>query len=153
MNARIHIAIRGVVQGVGFRPFVFLQARELELKGYVCNNEEGVVILVSGEDAEVRKFYRRLLEGPPPVARITDHRMEEFAPAPFTDFEIRPSQKNSKLNLQLTPDFGICEKCAAEIEDLGNRRFAYPFTTCVHCGPRSTRTSCTTASIRLPASP
>jgi len=130
------IVISGQVQGVGFRPFVFLQARELGLKGYVCNNEEGVVILASGEDAEVSKFYKHLLEGPPPVARITDHRMEEVAPAPFTDFEIRPSKKNSKLNLQLTPDFGICEKCAGEIEDAGNRRFAYPFTTCVHCGPR-----------------
>ncbi|MGB5497296.1 MAG: carbamoyltransferase HypF [Maribacter sp.] len=130
------ILISGSVQGVGFRPFVYALARQFNLKGTVSNNEEGVIIYTSGQKKSILSFYKKLIKGPPKVSRINHHTLQEIDFITFEDFQIIPSQKGGQLNLPLTPDFGICDMCKNEISDQGNRRYGYPFTTCVNCGPR-----------------
>ncbi|MDX1314198.1 MAG: carbamoyltransferase HypF, partial [Eudoraea sp.] len=130
------VIITGQVQGVGFRPYVYVLARKYALAGTVSNNEEGVIIYLTGEENDIHSFVSELVENPPKVSRINSHFLEEIELQPFEDFQIIPSQKGSRLNLQLTPDFAICPDCAAEIKDPENRRYYYPFTTCVNCGPR-----------------
>ena len=130
------IAIGGRVQGVGFRPFVNKLANTMGLLGYVSNNEDGVVIMVSGESDTIYHFYKDLLENPPPLARIKTQHYIEVNYCNFDSFTIVPSQTERKLNLALTPDFGICPECRVEILDPLNRRFQYAFTTRVNCGPR-----------------
>ncbi|MEN8186629.1 MAG: carbamoyltransferase HypF [Bacteroidota bacterium] len=130
------INIEGIVQGVGFRPFVFALANEFDLKGTVSNNENGVVIFLSGSENNIQSFYQILTQNPPPVSKIKNSKIHEISFQNFKDFKIIPSSKTGKLNLTLTPDFAICEDCKKEIKDPDNRRFNYPFTTCVNCGPR-----------------
>ena len=136
MSVTFKISISGQVQGVGFRPFVFNLAQRYELKGTVSNNEEGVIIYINGDQSSVEAFYDDLIANPPPVSRIQDHKLKRVEHLPFDDFKIIPSEKQAKLNLQLTPDFAICSSCSTDIRDLNNRRYDYPFTTCVNCGPR-----------------
>lgn len=130
------IIIKGQVQGVGFRPFVYILANNFKLKGSVSNNEEGVIIIATEQESTIFDFYNRLVNNPPPVSRITHHLINEIDFTPFKDFSIIPSTKGTKLNLTLTPDFALCKDCSAEMKDAKNRRFQYPFTTCVNCGPR-----------------
>lgn len=130
------LVITGQVQGVGFRPFVYVLARQFNLTGTVSNNEEGVIIYLTGSEKDIKSFISELIANPPKVSRINAHHYEEIELQTFDDFNIIHSQKGSKLNLQLTPDFAICMDCANEITDPKNRRFYYPFTTCVNCGPR-----------------
>ncbi len=130
------ITISGQVQGVGFRPHVYSLAHKFNLKGNVSNNEEGVIIFISGAENTVYKFYKKLLQFPPPVSLIKESSIIEIDFRNFEDFKIIPSNKNRPLNLPLTPDFAICEDCKKEIETVDNRRYNYAFTTCVNCGPR-----------------
>ena len=130
------IVITGQVQGVGFRPYVYILAQEHQLRGTVSNNEEGVIIYLTGSKDSIYSFYNTLIKNPPQVSKINEHLIEENDLILFDDFQIVPSQKASKLNLQLTPDFAICDDCKKEISDPNNRRYNYPFTTCVNCGPR-----------------
>ena len=130
------IIITGQVQGVGFRPFVFVLAQKYNLKGTVSNNEEGVIIYVTGLVNNINIFYNSLTENPPQVSKIQNHFLQEVDLINFDDFQIIPSTKKGKLNLTLTPDFAICDDCKNEISDPNNRRYNYPFTTCVNCGPR-----------------
>ncbi len=130
------IIITGQVQGVGFRPYVYILALQHNLKGTVSNNEEGVIIYITGLEENGNSFYNSLIEKPPKVSNINSHSILEIPIHEYNDFQIIPSQKNSKLNLQLTPDFAICDDCKNEIIDKKNRRYSYPFTTCVNCGPR-----------------
>jgi hydrogenase maturation protein HypF len=130
------IHITGQVQGVGFRPYVYTLASRYGLNGYVSNNERGVVIRAQGDPDQVMAFYSELQSNPPPLARMRSHGIEECEDGGYGDFSIVPSKKSNRLNLQLTPDFGICDQCKEELSDPQNRRFGYPFTTCVNCGPR-----------------
>ncbi|MCE2611691.1 carbamoyltransferase HypF [Flavobacteriaceae bacterium D16] len=130
------VVITGQVQGVGFRPHVYVLAKKLGLNGTVSNNEEGVIIYLTGQEKRIRAFIRQLIEHPPKVSRINTHFAREIALQDHEDFQIILSRKGSRLNLQLTPDFAICPDCANEIRDPDNRRYYYPFTTCVNCGPR-----------------
>lgn len=130
------ILISGQVQGVGFRPFVSRLADTMSLTGTVSNNEEGVIIVVTGTTRQIHRFYRNLINDPPVVSRITGHQIRELEVKIFEDFSIIPSRAMNRLNLALTPDFGICRNCSDELSDKNNRRFDYPFTTCVNCGPR-----------------
>jgi len=130
------IIITGQVQGVGFRPFVYVLANQFDLKGTVSNNENGVIIYLTGIEQDILSFYKNLIENPPQVSIITSHSLQLIDFEKFDTFQIIPSKKNSKLNLQLTPDFAICDLCKNEISDPANRRYNYPFTTCVNCGPR-----------------
>ncbi len=108
----------------------------MNLKGTVSNNEEGVIIYISGSKNDAYDFYKHLITNPPKVSKIVDHHLLEIDYRAFEEFTIVPSQKSGKLNLQLTPDFAICEDCKEEINDKNNKRYQYPFTTCVNCGPR-----------------
>ena len=130
------IIITGQVQGVGFRPYVYVLALQHNLKGTVSNNEEGVIIYLTGLKEKAYLFYKDLIKNPPKVSKIYNHSILEIGIENFDNFQIIPSQKTNKLNLQLTPDFAICDDCKNEISDPNNRRYNYPFTTCVNCGPR-----------------
>ena len=136
MLSTYKIICKGRVQGVGFRPYVSKLARSKGLTGNVSNNEDGVIIFASGEAEQILQFYKELIKNPPPVARIKSHEIMELDWVKYNRFEIVPTQTKGKLNLALTPDFAICETCSSEIIDPDNRRFMYPFTTCVNCGPR-----------------
>lgn len=136
MFRTFQITITGQVQGVGFRPFVFALAKEFELYGTVSNDEKGVIIILTGKEEQVNTFYKELRKNPPPVSRINQSNILPLEFIEFKDFKIIPSSKNGKLNLCLTPDFAICEHCKNDVSNPKNRRFEYPFTTCVNCGPR-----------------
>ncbi|MEO1652686.1 MAG: Sua5/YciO/YrdC/YwlC family protein, partial [Bacteroidota bacterium] len=130
------IKIQGRVQGVGFRPFVYKLAQEFKLLGQVYNNAEGVIIEVNIHPEKLGQFCTQLIEKAPPQSEILTLEKEESPSLGFSDFQILPSQKNQKLNLPLTPDFALCDQCRKDIRDPQNRRFQYPFTSCVNCGPR-----------------
>ncbi|MBT8323162.1 MAG: acylphosphatase, partial [Eudoraea sp.] len=99
------VVITGQVQGVGFRPHVYVLAKQFHLTGTVSNNEEGVIIYITGEENNIQSFISELISHPPRVSRINAHHAREVPLKQFETFEIIPSQKGSTLNLQLTPDF------------------------------------------------
>lgn len=130
------ITISGRVQGVGFRPFVSNLANKMGLSGMVSNNKEGVIMMVSGKEDTICHFYKDLIANPPPLSKILNHHCRKENYVHYDTFEIVPSPSGSKLNLALTPDFGICPECRQELINPKNRRYRYAFTTCVNCGPR-----------------
>ena len=130
------IQIKGRVQGVGFRPFVFNLARQQGLVGSVSNNGSGVIIRFHTTEERANTFLRTLLESPPPVSVISSYQLEKTTTENFKEFSIVPSEKEQSINIPLTPDFAVCETCKKEVKDKENRRYEYPFTTCVNCGPR-----------------
>jgi len=134
---RLRIEVKGVVQGVGFRPFVYHLARSNRLNGYVMNSSSGVVIEVEGAatDAFMASFRRT----PPPLARIMSVHTEELSLRGDGDFQIRPSL-NLGESTQVSPDASICDDCLSEMLDPGDRRYLYPFINCTNCGPRYTIT-------------
>ena len=136
MQKTYKILFSGQVQGVGFRPYVYRLATEYSLTGTVSNNEEGVIVLVSGPEESIRAFYHRIIQFPPPVSRLKASEIHHVEYLHFDGFKIIPSEKGGQLNLSLTPDFAICSDCQDDIVNPANRRFEYPFTTCVNCGPR-----------------
>lgn len=132
----LEIRVRGTVQGVGFRPTVWRLAKESGLTGQVCNDAEGVLITVSGNDAALSLFLQRLQQEAPPLARIeaVEVRSVESGPA-FRDFCIVPSIAGEN-HTQVAPDAAMCTACREEISTPGEHRHRYPFTNCTHCGPR-----------------
>lgn len=136
METTFRIIIRGRVQGVGFRPFVYRQARALGVRGSVTNTREGVLILATGSPSVLDEFYSAVTRNPPSVAQVVWHSREEIPPDDPEGFCIVPTADEGGLNLQLTPDFALCEACAGELKEAGNRRKGYPFISCVTCGPR-----------------
>jgi len=134
----VHIHIQGIVQGVGFRPFVFTLAQRLKLSGWVQNTSAGVDIQVDGPQNTLDNFVRALQEETPPLAKI-DTLTAQFSPITGLDhFEIRDSQAQPGAFQPISPDVGICDDCLQELYDPGNRRYRYPFTNCTNCGPRFT---------------
>lgn len=139
MSTRSQIRVRGLVQGVGFRPFVFLHAVERDLKGRVFNNSMGVLIDVEGESEAIRRLVEDIASNPPPLARVERIEVSEnLPPADFTDFRIAPSAADGKTALPVSPDAATCAACLKEMLDPADRRHRYPFINCVHCGPRFT---------------
>lgn len=136
MQAVFQLTLTGVVQGVGFRPFVYRLAQKNGLRGTVCNNQNGVQIRLQASRAEAQEFLMQLLRKPPPAARILDYRLEQAPAATFPDFRIITSDENGHPRLPLTPDTAPCLHCQQEMQTPQNRRFGYPFTTCTYCGPR-----------------
>jgi len=130
------IEINGRVQGVGFRPFVFYIATQLSLKGSVSNNENGVLIFINSDEETASRFLETIKTKKPIVSEITSISIEKTDAIAFNDFTIEISEKKQQISIPLTPDFAICNSCKAEVLDPNNRRYNYPFTTCVHCGPR-----------------
>lgn len=135
---RAHIAIRGAVQGVGFRPFVYRLAVELNLQGWVLNSGEGVFIEVQGERGLLETFLLRLETEKPARSFIQSLEFSYLDPAVFDGFEIRRSSSDGARNALVMPDIATCPDCLADILDPTNRRYRYPFTNCTHCGPRFT---------------
>lgn len=135
------LKIKGRVQGVGFRPFVFNLAKKKGMLGHVSNSSEGVVIYTTTTLKTVHEFLEEVIKKPPPVSIIKSHTLEESVMMHFEDFRIIPSSLDQNINLPLTPDFVVCPSCKVDIKDEGNRRYGYPFTTCVNCGPRYAITS------------
>jgi hydrogenase maturation protein HypF len=131
-----HIHIKGIVQGVGFRPYVFKLAAQNKLSGWVNNTTDGVHIELSTSFKNAKKFLKSLLDEPPPLSTITSYSLEKVKGEKYTTFSIIRSLSNSENNVILTPDFALCPECKSEIHNSEDRRFEYPFTTCVHCGPR-----------------
>ncbi len=134
---RYSLNIKGIVQGVGFRPYLFRLAKSLSLCGYVQNTTQGVYAEIEGENAACEIFIRNLKEHPPVMARIEEITVEKLPLKGDKDFIIAASGYGQK-NALISPDIGICDACAAEISDVNNRRYRYAFTNCTDCGPRYT---------------
>jgi hydrogenase maturation protein HypF len=135
---RLKIQIAGIVQGVGFRPFVFRLAEDTGLKGYVLNNASGVLIEVEGDKHTLHDFLVRLDKDKPELAKIYSLQHTFLEDAGYQKFEIRESEERGDKRASVLPDITICEECFMEITNPKNRRFIYPFTNCTNCGPRFT---------------
>lgn len=140
MVERAQIIVQGVVQGVGFRPFVFTLAESLGLKGYVTNTAEGVLIEIEGN--RISDFLRKLKAEAPPLARIADISITGLPIAGYRDFTIRRSIDSGGAGpfTLVSPDVSICSDCFRELYDPKDRRYLYPFINCTNCGPRYTIT-------------
>ncbi len=132
------IIARGTVQGVGFRPFVYRLARELNIKGSVSNNGQGVVIEAEGEQSSLGDFFKTIQSSPPPLARITSLHHSSSSPRGLKTFSILKSVSSSNSRAIIPADIALCKDCLHDILDPQNRRFGYPFTNCTNCGPRFT---------------
>ncbi len=135
---RLHIVIRGAVQGVGFRPFIYRLATDMRLAGWVINSTQGVLIEVEGERPDLDEFILRLTHEKPPRAFIQSLEPSLLDPVGFTSFEIRESDDRGTPSALVMPDIATCPDCLREIFDPTNRRYRYPFTNCTNCGPRFT---------------
>lgn len=135
---RIRILVEGIVQGVGFRPFVYGLAQHHRLSGWVSNNFRGVVIEVEGDPAGMEGFLSDLQAEAPPLARITGLRFWALPLQGDRGFVIRESQGNNSRRLAVPADTTVCKNCLRELFDPADRRYRYPFINCTHCGPRFT---------------
>ncbi len=132
------IKITGVVQGVGFRPFVYQLAQEHGLLGWVCNTSAGVEIKAEGKEGALERFLLDLRAKAPPLARIESLSAAEVEPSGYDRFEIRSSRAQEGRYLLISPDIATCQDCKRELLDPSDRRYRYPFTNCTNCGPRFT---------------
>jgi hydrogenase maturation protein HypF len=132
------ISVRGVVQGVGFRPFVYRLAHEYHLAGWVLNHSGGVEIEVEGSAPALDAFVHDLTAQAPPLARIVGIEVADAAPNGYTRFEIRHSVAQAGRYQLISPDIATCADCRRELLEPNDRRYRYPFTNCTNCGPRFT---------------
>ncbi|MFC1786785.1 carbamoyltransferase HypF [Halobacteriota archaeon] len=140
MGKKIHVY--GIIQGVGFRPFVYRIAHEHELRGYVLNFGNGVEIWVEGDEGEIDEFLHDLNTENPPLSKIDKIVIEKIPQKVFEDFTIKKSKKSSSIKSSIIPpDVDICENCLSEMFNTSDRRYHYPFTVCMNCGPRYTTVS------------
>ncbi|HDD31365.1 MAG TPA: carbamoyltransferase HypF, partial [Thermococcus litoralis] len=135
-----HIHVEGIVQGVGFRPFVYRIAHEHDLRGYVKNlGDAGVEIVVEGKEKNIRAFLRDLREKAPPLARVEKINVKEIPIQGFDRFYIEKSSTGGGSGDSIIPpDVSICEDCLRELFDPRDKRYMYPFIVCTNCGPRFT---------------
>ena len=138
MNAARFIRVRGVVQGVGFRPFVYRLAHEHEVAGWVLNGEEGVEIQVEGRESSLQDFLRGLKTQAPPAAVIAEIEVQAVELTGLTGFVIRESQRREKPTVRISPDLPVCDACLQELFDPTDQRYQYPYINCTNCGPRYT---------------
>jgi len=134
----VSIKIGGIVQGVGFRPFIFQLAREYELSGWVRNQSDGVEIEATGSTWNIEGFVRTIPNKAPPLSRIVWFEVCERPFSAFDGFSIIKSQAKESRGTLISPDVCTCQDCLEELLDPGNRRYRYPFTNCTNCGPRYT---------------
>ncbi|MGA8311756.1 MAG: carbamoyltransferase HypF [Terriglobales bacterium] len=132
------IRVRGVVQGVGFRPFVYRLARANTLNGWVLNAEEGVEIHLEGAETGLEAFVRDLKAQPPPAASIAEIDVQPTEPVGLREFTIRTSQRREQPTVRISPDLPVCEDCLTELFDPADPRYLYPYINCTNCGPRYT---------------
>ncbi|MDR1285166.1 MAG: carbamoyltransferase HypF [Campylobacteraceae bacterium] len=128
--------IEGRVQGVGFRPFVFVLARKFNLNGFVYNNSNGVYAEIEGDESDIKEFEFELKNHTPPLARIDKIVVNSVFIRDFTDFKILKSETSHSKNTPISPDMSLCPECLKEMSDASNRRFGYPLINCTNCGPR-----------------
>jgi hydrogenase maturation protein HypF len=131
-----HIHIQGIVQGVGFRPFVYNLAVSNKLNGWVNNACDGVHIELNADKLQADAFLNAIIQNPPELALITNSTIHKTTEQEFSEFTIIQSKPADETKVLLTPDFGLCPTCKAEIHNPENKRYHYPFTTCINCGPR-----------------
>nr|WP_026038384.1 carbamoyltransferase HypF [Clostridium arbusti] len=133
---RLFLKVEGIVQGVGFRPFVYNEALSFKLKGWINNNSQGVHIDIEGEEEKLNSFIEKLKYKHPPLARIENITVEERKTVNYNSFEIRESEISNKKITLIAPDVAICEECIQDITNPLNKKYMYPFTSCTNCGPR-----------------
>src|SRR5215208_715516 len=134
----LHVHITGIVQGVGFRPFVYSLATRLGLKGWVKNTSAGVEIEVDGETEPLELFLQQLRNEAPPLSRIDEFSAAFHAANGFHSFKILHSEVVEGAFQPISPDVAICPDCLRELFDPSDRRYRYPFINCTNCGPRFT---------------
>lgn len=135
------ITITGVVQGVGFRPYIYNLANNYRLKGFVRNNTKGVIIGVQGDTENIKAFEERIKENPPPKSRIDTFTIDEYGLdllESFKSFSIVESEDRDEKTAQISADLDVCNDCLKELLDKKDRRYFYPFINCTNCGPRFT---------------
>src|SRR5581483_11599104 len=135
-RTRCHVVIRGAVQGVGFRPFVFRRATALGLGGWVANSSQGVIVEAEGHPEILAALLAQMRCCPPPNARVIEVQIREIPSCGESAFSIRPSVDSDIRSAEVLPDLATCGDCLAELFDPANRRYLYPFTNCTQCGPR-----------------
>jgi hydrogenase maturation protein HypF len=135
---RVSVRVRGTVQGVGFRPYVFRLAGELGLDGFVLNDERGVLLEVEGSAGAVERLLSRLPAEAPPLARIEAIDVDNARPTAERGFRIVESERRGEPEALVSPDTATCADCLAELFDPADRRHRYPFINCTNCGPRLT---------------
>lgn len=137
-RVRLRIEVKGIVQGVGFRPFVYRLARNFNLNGWVRNTSGNVAIEVEGLEENLSQFLCLLKEKAPPAARVQDVTTRKLPVENDVDFVIKKSRPEAGKYQPVSPDLATCPECLEEIFDSENRRYLYPFTNCTNCGPRFT---------------
>lgn len=130
------IYLNGIVQGVGFRPFVFKLAEELDIKGWVNNSSHGVTIHAEGNNLDL--FYNRLIKEAPLLAQIVTARSVQVEPVNYGTFEIMESEADGEADVLISPDVATCGDCLQDLADPKSRYYQFPFTNCTNCGPRYT---------------
>ena len=132
------LEVNGIVQGVGFRPFIFQLAQTHRLKGEVANTATGVSLVIEGAPARIEAFIADLPAKAPPLAHIVEIQAVSQPVNGFRDFKIIPSRAGTRRATLISPDVSVCDDCLAEMRDPVDRRFGYPFINCTNCGPRYT---------------
>jgi len=135
---RAEIGITGIVQGIGFRPYIYNLAQKHFIRGWVFNNEKGVFIDAEGEDGHLDQFVQEIPELAPPLARIESFQVKHLDPLGYTTFEIRKSEEAQDKFVLISPDVATCDQCFSELFSPENFRYRYPFINCTLCGPRFT---------------
>ena len=130
------INVKGVVQGVGFRPFIYNLAKECNLLGWVSNTSKGVIIDIEGNEKNINKFIKSIKSNPPILSKINSINIEDKQVINYDAFNIKESTSDISPTTYISPDYSICSKCKEDIDDVNNRRYKYPFTNCTNCGPR-----------------
>jgi len=138
MASACSIRVRGVVQGVGFRPFVYRLACANTLNGWVLNAEEGVEIHLEGAETGLEAFVRDLKTQPPPAASIAEIDVRPAEATGLHEFTIRTSQRRERPTVRISPDLPVCDECLKELFDPADPRYWYPYINCTNCGPRYT---------------
>jgi len=135
---REKIFVEGIVQGIGFRPFIFNLANSHKLTGFVSNTSQGVIIEIEGLSSQIKSFINDISEKKPPLAVITSIKSESINTINSKEFVIKKSDSSESVSTLISPDIAVCDDCLNELFDPNDRRYLYPFINCTNCGPRYT---------------
>jgi hydrogenase maturation protein HypF len=133
---RVRLKIKGIVQGVGFRPTVYKHATNNSVSGFVVNTPDGVTVELEGTKRQVEDVINLIIQEPPRMSKITEYVTEWIEATGASDFVILKSTNFGAKETEISPDISICQECSKEIFDVNDRRYLYPFTNCTNCGPR-----------------
>jgi hydrogenase maturation protein HypF len=136
LEKRVRILVKGIVQGVGFRPFLYRSAHKFKLSGFVKNTAQGVILEVEGKEGDIEDFNTYIIENPPPLSLIESHETQTVPVQGSDIFEIVSSEADGEGDLLVSPDIAICDNCKRELFLRSDRRYGYPFINCTDCGPR-----------------